>query len=108
MAVSAGYKEYVLEQLERLGPVTAKRMFGGLGLYCDGLFFGLVDDDVLYLKVDDQNRTRFEERGCTAFMPMPGKASMNYFTVPEDVIEDPAELAEWARGSLAAAGRKGR
>lgn len=106
MAVSAGYREYVLEQLERLGPVTARRMFGGLGLYCEGLFFGVVADDVLYLKVDDANRGRFEDRECTAFQPIPGKASMNYFTVPEDVIEDPAELADWARGSLAAAARK--
>ena len=106
MAVSAGYIEYVKEQLERLGPVTAKRMFGGIGLYADGLFFGIIDDDQLYLKVDDVNRARFEDRGCHALIPIPGKTSMNYFTVPEDVIEDPSELAEWARGAVAAAVRK--
>ncbi len=106
MAVSRGFADYVAEQLERLGPVTIKRMFGGMGLYADGLFFGVIDDDVLYLKVDDLNRARFEERGLPAFQPVPGKASMNYMAVPEDVLEDPAALADWARGALAAAARK--
>jgi DNA transformation protein and related proteins len=106
MAVSAGYREYVLEQLEGLGPVTAKRMFGGVGLYADGLFFGILDDDLLYLKVDEVNRPAFEERGCAPFTPIPGKNSMNYMAVPEDVIEDPSELVDWARGAVAAAMRK--
>jgi DNA transformation protein len=108
MAVSKGYRDYIIEQLHGLGPVTVRRMFGALGLYADGLFFGLIDDDQLYLKVDETNRGRFEDRGSKAFAPMPGKASMNYFAVPEDVLEDPSDLAEWARLSVAVAARKKR
>lgn len=109
MAASSGYVAYVLEQLEALGPVSAKPMFGGRGLYFEGLFFGLISSqDELYFKIDDANRGMFEERGCAVFQPMPGKGSMNYMTVPEDVLEDPRELADWARSSVAAAGRKAR
>ena len=53
MAVSDGYKSYVLDQLQMVGAVTAKAMFGGIGLYRAGVFFGLMDDDALYFKVDD-------------------------------------------------------
>jgi DNA transformation protein len=50
VSVSAGYKAFVLDQLGGGGTITAKAMFGGVGLYCQGLFFGLIDDDTLYLK----------------------------------------------------------
>lgn len=60
MSVSPSYKAYVLDQLSAAGAVTARSMFGGVGLYCQGLFFGLIDDDTLYLKVDDATRPEFE------------------------------------------------
>lgn len=109
MAVSAGYIAYVLEQLERLGPVSARKMFGGAGLYCDGLFFGLIDSgDRFYLKVDDSNRQDYEARGSVPFAPptpRPMTKAMPYMTVPEDVLEDPDELAVWARKSVAVAAK---
>jgi DNA transformation protein and related proteins len=55
MSVSNDFVEYVIEQLRLLGRVAARRMFGGVGLYVEGLFFGLIDDDTLFLKVDDSN-----------------------------------------------------
>jgi hypothetical protein len=62
MPVSPSYRAYVLEQLSGLGLVAPRSMFGGLGLYHDGLFFGLVDDDTLYLKVDKTTRPDYEGR----------------------------------------------
>jgi len=63
MAVSVGYRAFVMEQLEHAAPVAHRRMFGGVGLYSEGLFFGLMADDTLYFKVDDGNREDFEEAG---------------------------------------------
>jgi len=80
-------------------------MFGGVGLYADDLFFGLIDGDVLYLKADDSNRQAFVERGMNPFRPFPDRPeqSMSYYTVPADVLEDSGELCVWARRSMAAA-----
>ena len=106
MAVSKAYRDYVLEQLERTGPVTFKSMFGGAGLYADGLFFGLISgQDVFYLKVDEATRPDYQARGALPFAPFGAKAMMNYFTVPEDVLEDPDELTLWARRAIAVAAR---
>ena len=63
MAVSREYREFVLEQLGRVVAVTSRSMFGGVGIYGDGLFFALLDNDTLYLKVDDSNRGDFEAAG---------------------------------------------
>ena len=82
-------------------------MFGGVGLYADGIFFGLIDD-TLYFKVDDSNRKDFEARGAKRFEFVMEKGgtrtvSMSYYQVPEEVIEDPDELRVWARKALAVA-----
>jgi DNA transformation protein len=103
VGVSKSQIEYVIGQLEKLGPVTAKKMFGGAGLYADGVIFGLIDSqDVFYLKANDSNRADYEERGQTPFNPYGDDrpAVMPYMTVPEDVLEDPDELAAWARKSV--------
>ncbi len=107
MAVSEGYREFVMEQLDGLGEVTGRRMFGGYGIYCDGLFFALIDDDTLYLKVDESNRGDFEERGLEPFRPYPDKpVSLGYYQVAPEVLEDADELHRWARRSLEVARRK--
>jgi DNA transformation protein and related proteins len=105
MAVSSDYLQYVLEQLAGLAQVTSRRMFGGMGLYCDGVFFGLIDDDTLFFKVDDSNRGDYVARGMAAFRPFKDRPdqSMAYFEVPADALEDRDELALWARKSVAAA-----
>jgi DNA transformation protein and related proteins len=106
MPVSADFLLYILEQLERTGRVTSRRMFGGMGLYCDDLFFGLIDDDTLYFKVDDTTRPDYESRGSKAFRPYadrPEVRSMNYYTVPADILDDAEELVTWARRSVAVA-----
>ena len=104
MPVSREYLDYLIDQLRSFGQVAPKRMFGGAGLYHDGLFFGLVADDVLYLKVDDGNRKDFSDAGMKPFRPF-GSHAMGYFEVPADVLEDPDELAAWAWKAFEAAGR---
>jgi len=110
MAVSAGYQTFVLDQLRRVLPgVRAKRMFGGVGLYADDLFFALIDDDVLYLKVDDETRSDYEQRGLRPFQPFgEGTAAMRYYQLPEDLLEDPDALRPWAEGAVAVARRAKR
>jgi DNA transformation protein and related proteins len=106
MPVGAAFLQYVLEQLERLRGVTQRRMFGGVGLYCDGVFFAVIDDDTLYFKVDDTTRPDYESRGMKPFRPYKDKpeVSMTYYTVPADVLDDAEELVVWGRRSVAIAG----
>ena len=105
MSVSSGFRTFVVEQLGRsLQDVRARSMFGGVGLYAGNLFFGLMDDDTLYLKVNDSNRRRFEERGMGPFRPY-GEAgeTMQYYEVPAEVLEDAELLAVWAETSVTVA-----
>ena len=108
MPVSPDYLQYVIEQLGGLARVSSRRMFGGIGLYCDGLFFGLIDNDTLFFKVDDTNRPDYVARGMAAFRPFRDRPdqSLSYFEVPADALEDRDELATWARKSLTAAAAK--
>ena len=105
MAVTREFTNYVQEQLDGLGPVVSKRMFGGVGLWCTGAFFALISDDVLYFKVGDANRADFAARGMAAFRPYGNRpqVSMSYFEVPAEVLEDAEECVIWARRSLAIA-----
>ncbi len=108
MAVSGEYLSYLVDQFGPFGAVTSRRMFGGAGLYRDGLFFGLMADDTLYLKVDDTNRGEYEAAGMGPFRPFAeGKNyAMGFYEVPAEVLEDPPELARWAEGAWAVADRK--
>src|SRR5687768_14441670 len=106
LRVSAGYRRFVLDQLEELGDVTPRSMFGGIGLYHRGVFFAIVAGDRLYFKVDAATRPDYERLGMEAFKPYPGRGgSMQYFAVPLAVIESSAELARWARRAIAVATR---
>ena len=96
MPVSNEYLEFVRDQLDGLGEITVKRMFGGAGLYHDGVFFAIIADDVLYFKVDDSNRPDYKAVGTGPFRPFDGDAVMQYYEVPVDVLEDPDMLKEWA------------
>jgi DNA transformation protein and related proteins len=102
MAVSDDFREFVLEQLRPSGRVASRSMFGGVGLYLDGLFFALIDDDTLYFKTDDSNRARYERAGSTPFCPFPGRPdqALGYWQVPAEVLEDADELSIWAREAM--------
>jgi len=92
------FVEYVLELLGPLGPVKAKAMFGGFGIYRNNLMFGLVADDILYFKVDEKTRPGFESKGLPPFTyeKKGKKYSMSYYQAPEEALEDPEEMAVWA------------
>jgi DNA transformation protein len=109
MAVSDEFVDYVIDQLAGWGEVSARRMFGGAGLYCDGVMFGLIADDVAYLKVDDSDREAFIRAGSSAFNPYPEKGktySMSYYEIPADVLEDPEQLGHWAERALTVSRKK--
>jgi DNA transformation protein len=106
LAVSPGFRSFVLDQLDELGGVAPRSMFGAVGLYRDGLFFGIVAGDVLYLKVDNTTRADYERAGSKPFNPYPNRTGrMRYYEVPIAVLESPPELAEWAREALGVARR---
>jgi DNA transformation protein len=92
--------------MRELGTVTAKQMFGGWGLYHEGLFFALIFDDTLYLKVDDENRTQFEAAGLPEFVYKTkdgDRMAMSYRQAPAEALETPAAMAAWAQLGYAAA-----
>jgi DNA transformation protein len=104
LKVSDGFKAFVLDQLSELGDVTPKAMFGGVGLYHRGLFFGIIARDRVYLKVDETNRADYERAGTKPFKPYPRRSgTMRYFEVPLEVLESPVDLTRWVRASIAVA-----
>lgn len=109
-AMSSEFIHYLEEVFADFGPIRARRMFGGYGLYHEDLMFALVADDTLYLKADEQNMPSFIERGLPAFQYSRGDKliQMSYYQAPEEILEDPIEAAVWARQSLAAAHRSKR
>lgn len=106
MPVSAAYREFAEEQLRRVVPVTTRSMFGGVGVYAEGLFFALMDDDTLYFKVDDSNRSDFEARGMGPFRPYGDETHvMQYYEVPPEVLEEPDTLRPWVERAVEVARR---
>jgi len=106
LKVSDGYRSFVLDQLEEVGDVTAKSMFGGVGLYHRGVFFGIIARDTLYLKVGELNRDDYARAKMKPFTPYANRGgTMKYYAVPLDILESPLELAAWARKAIEVAGR---
>lgn len=99
----SGYAQYVLEQLGPVGDISSRSMFGGVGIYSDGLFFALIGNDQLYFKVDDSNRPDFEEVDMGPFRPYGDERSMQYYEVPVDVLEDQDQLKVWAAKAVGVA-----
>ena len=105
MPVTPEYREFVLEQLGRVAPVTARAMFGGVGIYSGGFFFALIAGDTVYLKVDDTNRPDFEAAGMGPFRPFEGGGAMQYYELPAELLEDPDRLRPWMDAAVDVARR---
>ena len=106
LAVSDTFKSFVLDQLDELADVVPRSMFGAVGLYARGVFFGIIARDVLYLKADETTRGDFERAGTKPFRPYPDRAGKaQYYAVPVGVLETASELVEWARTAVAVAVR---
>jgi DNA transformation protein len=100
--------ESLNELFAALGPVSVRRMFGGAGLYFEGVMFALVDDGVIYLKADGETAASFEREGVSQFSYLTKDGSRmltSYWRLPDRLYDDPDELAEWARLAVAAAYR---
>ena len=108
MALSASFRDMLAELLAPAGTIAIRRMFGGAGLYVDVIIVGLLDDDTLFLKVDDLNRPDFEAEGMAPFTyaTSTGQNSLpSYWRCPERLFDEPDELIAWVRRSLGASQR---
>ena len=106
MPVNKEFRRYILEQLEPLGHINARNMFGGVGLSIRGLFFGVIADDFLYFKVDVMNRGDYEAEDMSPFKPFDDKPLvLQFYEVPIEVIEDRELLQDWADKSIEVANR---
>jgi DNA transformation protein and related proteins len=108
MTASDGFIEYLKDLLDSLGPVTVRRMFGGAGMFGDGVMFALILDDTLYFKADDSNRPDFEAEDLAPFSyaTKDGRHTiMSYWRCPDRLFDDPDEMTIWAGKALAAARR---
>ena len=108
MPVSPSFRAFALEQLGRVAPdIRAKSMFGGVGIYSGELFFALLDNDILYLKVDDSNRGDFVARGLGPFRPTGESGEvMQYYELSADILEDADEMRPWVEKAIAVAAAK--
>jgi len=100
------FTELCIELLSPLGPVRTRAMFGGRGVYVDGLFMALIDDGQLFLKVDDASRARFVAAGCIPFSYATKdgqRTAMSYYRPPEEALESPPLMRPWARLAFEAA-----
>lgn len=101
MAVTSEYRDFVLEQLGRVVPVTSRAMFGGVGIYAEAMIFGLLDNDTTYLKVDDSNRADFTAVGMGPFNPFgDDQHVMQYYELPADLLEDADALRPWVHKAI--------
>ena len=89
--------DFVLDQLSDLQGLTCRAMFGGYGLYCGRVFFGIVQKGRLYFKTDATTATRYRKREMKPFRPNAKQTLKTYYEVPVDVLEDAGELTIWAR-----------
>jgi DNA transformation protein len=108
MVASDSFAEFLCEQLAPLGPLTMRRMFGKTGVFCDGLMLGMVTDNTLYFRVDDDNRTAFAEAASFPPLNYEKKGStidLSFWRAPDRLFDEPDELVRWAQIALAAARR---
>jgi DNA transformation protein len=101
--------EAIVELFAEFGPVSVRRMFGGAGVFVDGLMIGLVSDGVIYLKTDHETVSAFVDEGLRPFRysTRHGERRLtSYWRMPDRLYDDTEELARWARAAHAVAQRK--
>ncbi|PZA11874.1 competence protein TfoX [Rhodopseudomonas palustris] len=101
-------REFLADLFAPFGPVTIRRMFSGFGISADGITFALVIRDAIYLRADDATIARFEGEGSRPFRYDTSTKTVtvgSYWLLPERLLDDPDELADWARAAYAVAER---
>lgn len=109
----SSFHDFVKELFAGLGPVQVKRMFGGAGVYADGVMFALLADETIYLKADDALKAALHDEGCGPFVWSPDsgprkgeKVEMGYWRLPDAALDDPDDAARWGKRALAVAKAK--
>ncbi len=99
------FVSYVVDMLQTIGPVYSKRMFGGYGIFLEGLMFALIADNVLYLKSDQEDVHDFIARGLEPFTySRKGKPTkLSYYQAPEEALEDVEVMREWGNKAYSTA-----
>ena len=108
MVASDGFADFLRDQLAPLGHVTMRRMFAKTGVFCDGVMLGMVADDTLYFRVDDDNRAAFKEAESSPplnYEKQGRTIDLSFWRAPERLLDEPDELVAWARAALGAARR---
>jgi len=112
MVGNISFERFCLDQLQGLGDVTCRRMFGGAAFYSGGVCFAIAYKASLHFKTDAATQAEYEKRGMKPFRPNARMTLKSYYEVPAEVIENRAELVPWARTAIesqrrAAAGTRG-
>ena len=100
------YADYILDLLEPLGNIKARTMFGGVGIYNNGIFFALITGNILYFKVDGTNRPKYEALGSKPFSYEGNngkRVTLSYWEVPGDILENRDQLSQWVELAVKAA-----
>jgi DNA transformation protein and related proteins len=108
MVASDSYAEFLRELLAPLGRITMRRMFGKTGVFCDGVMFGMVTENVFYFRVDEENREMFREAAAAPplnYQKGGHTIDLSFWRAPERLFDEPDELVAWAQAALAAARR---
>lgn len=108
MVASSAFADFLRDQLAPLGPITLRRMFGKTGVFCDGAMLGMVRDNTLYFRVDDDNRDAFSEAAASPplnYAKGGELIDLAFWRAPERLFDEPEELLAWARLALQAARR---
>jgi DNA transformation protein and related proteins len=94
------FKDFVLDQLQELDGVEARRMFGGYGLYQDETFFGIIFKGRLYFKTDETTVAAYRKKKMKPFRPNSTQTLRSYYEVPVEIIEDDHRLGAWAEAAI--------
>lgn len=107
MKKQSQFVEFLHEAFEEFGPVEARRMFGGYGIYHDGLMLGLVENDTLYLKADNSSKKYFKSKNLSQFQykRKDKMVKMSYYRAPEEIFDNQSEATVWAKRAYEAASR---
>lgn len=89
---------YLTDIFEQFGSIRSRKMFGVQGIYFNDLMFAILDDEELFLKVDDESIAQFEQRGLArwSYKASDSQSKISYFAAPEEIYDDPDEAARWA------------
>jgi DNA transformation protein and related proteins len=101
-------RDFLADLFAHFGPVTIRPMFSGFGISVDGTNFAMALRSGLYLRADEQTIARFEAEGSKPFQYQTRAKTVtvnSYWQLPERLYDDPEDLTDWARVSLAAAQR---